>query len=65
MTKAEYREYFAQCKPLLRMSYFLRLAGIGDSNFSYFMKGNDFLLSLEKLELLYNCIGNEVNSKVV
>lgn len=65
MTKTEYREYFAQCRPLLRMTYFLKMAGIGESNFSYFMKGNDFLVSIEKLELLYNCIGNELSEKVI
>ena len=55
MTKNEFRSFFAQCKPFLKIKYFLNLADISPVNFSRFMKGSewDYEMSLESLNKLY------------
>ena len=55
MTKNDYRLFFAQCKPFLKMSFFLKRAGITTGCFSLFMKGesHDYCLSYESLERIY------------
>lgn len=52
--KQSYRDYFAFCKKILKMNYFLKISGISQSNFSLFMKSDayDYTISLEKLDLL-------------
>ncbi len=62
MNKAEYREYFAECKKMLKLNYFLKLCNISNSNFSYFLKSSnyDFMISIEKLEQLEKCIDDEL-----
>ena len=61
-SKSGYRTYFADVSVFLRMQYFLDRAGIHKSNFSRFMKDQtfDYLISIEKLDLLYQ----EIHAKV-
>lgn len=62
--KAEYRSYFAQCMPVVKMSYFLRLTGTSSSTFSKFMKHEeyDYFMSIEKLEKLKRIIKEVLDS---
>lgn len=62
ITKSEYRSFFAQCKPFLRIAYFLKRNGLAASTFSLFMKGSefDYMISLDRLHMLYNDICNTV-----
>ena len=63
MSKSDYKVYFAMMKPKIKFSYFLDLCGIDKSKFSKFMtKNTDWELSIEKLELLYNCIKSELKN---
>lgn len=54
MSKNDFRLFFAEIKPYITFSPFLKSVGIGKSNFSLFMKGEayDYALSLEKLIIL-------------
>lgn len=56
--KHSYREYFANVKKYVKMKPFLKEAGITESNFSMFMKGEayDWCMSVEKLNILKNLI---------
>ena len=55
MSKNEYREFFAECKPFLKMKYFCELAGVNPVSLSIFMKGQewDYEMSLQKCNDLY------------
>ena len=55
MTKNDYRLFFAECKPVLRLAYFLKRNGLAPSTFSIFMKGKefDYMISLDRLQALY------------
>lgn len=63
MTKAEYREYFAQCKDFIKFNKFIKECGICQPCFSRFMSNElfDYQISIEKLDQLYNSIKAEVN----
>lgn len=67
MTKNQYREFFADVSSFIKIYYFLKKEHISQSNFSLFMKGEDFnrFMSLDKLSILYNAVINEVSQKVV
>lgn len=67
MSKNYYREFFASVSPIIKINYFLKKEHISQSNFSLFMKGEDFnrFMSLEKLSVLYDSVINEINEKVV
>jgi len=54
-SKTEYRSYFASVSDYVKMSYFLRKCNVNHSNFSRFMKGQeyDYLISWDKLDSLY------------
>lgn len=58
MTKNDYRMFFASCKPMLKLKYFVEAAGVNHVTFYRFMKSEDFNreLSIEKLELIKSCI---------
>ena len=55
MTKNEYRAFFAECKPFLKLKNFCELAGVNPVSLSRFMKGQewDYEMSLQKLNELY------------
>lgn len=63
LTKKDYRSFFAQCKHMLKMKYFLEIAGISPVNFSRFMKSSDFdwCMSVESLDKLYFVITDTLN----
>lgn len=62
-SKNYYREYFASVKDMIKFKYFLNQCNISRSNFSHFMKGQeyDMLLSVEKLDLLTRTIDSEIS----
>lgn len=57
-TKNDYRLFFAECKAMLKMKYFCKLANINTVNFSRFMKSEDFnwCMSIAALDRLYNVV---------
>lgn len=67
MTKNDYREFFANVQPFIKINYFLKQLKINSANYYMFMKGDDWnrFLSIDKLEALYNAINQEIESKVV
>lgn len=67
MTKNYYRMFFASVSHFIKINYFLKKEHISQSNFSLFMKGEDFnrFMSLDKLTVLYDSVINEINQKVV
>lgn len=67
MTKNEYRQFFANVQPFIKINYFLKQLKINHSNYCMFMKGDDWnrFLSIDKLDSLYKAINQEVNEKVV
>lgn len=62
MKKDDYRSFFAKCKQMLKMKYFLNVADISPVSFSRFMKGTDFnwCLSVEKLKTLHDTVISEL-----
>lgn len=57
MTKAEYRQYFAECRKYVKLTVIAKENGIHVSNLSHFINDEvDFLMSLEMCEKLYNAI---------
>lgn len=55
MTKNDYRSFFANVKPFIKLAYFIKRAGIPSSAMSLFMKDEayNYVLSLERLNGLY------------
>ena len=62
--KSEYRNYFDNVRKFVKMVYFLKMNHIQSSRFTSFMTGNDYALSVEKLELLKKSIINEYDKIV-
>lgn len=64
MTKNDYRSFFAKCKVMLKMKYFLNIAGISPVNFSRFMKSSeyDWCMSVDSLHKLYLTITDTLNN---
>lgn len=62
MSKNSYREFFAQCKSLIKFSRICELAGVSRVTFSRFMKGDQFnwCLSLDTLSRLYDVLQSEL-----
>lgn len=62
MSKSSYREYFANVKEYVKMKPFLKICNIPEPTFSMFMKDSayDCFLSVERLELLKNCISERL-----
>lgn len=60
MSKSFYREYFAQCRNVIKLTYICRLCGVSLSNFSKFMNGTDWIMSLHLLDRVYNTLQNEL-----
>lgn len=56
MNKTEYREYFAECKKLIKLSYVCKMCGIPQSHLAGFMGGYDYALSIDKLEIIRNTL---------
>ncbi len=56
MKKSEYRDFFADVKPFLKINYFLKKEGISSGAFSLFMRGeeHDYCISLDRLERVYD-----------
>ena len=67
MTKNDYREFFANVQPFIKINYFLKQLKINSANYYMFMKGDDWnrFLSIDKLEALYKAINLEIEAKVV
>ncbi|BET21807.1 hypothetical protein [Solobacterium moorei] len=64
MSKSDYRSYFAKCMEFLKIRYFLDLADINSSNFSRFLHGLDWTVSIEKLEYLKSIIENVISDTI-
>lgn len=66
MRKNEYRSFFAECKPLLKLNYFCREIGISPVNLSRFMKGEqwNYELSEATCKRLYDAITNKLQKFV-
>lgn len=62
MSKSSYREYFAECKSLIKFSRICELAGVHRVSFSRFMKGKEFdwCLSVESLQKIYDTLQDEL-----
>lgn len=58
MSKSDYRSFFAQCKPYIKLSKFADMAGIHKSTLSLFMKGAayDYCISVNRLAKMYDLI---------
>ena len=56
MKKNDYRSFFASCRHFIKINYFLKQFNIKQPSFSCFMKGNDWSMSIENLQLLYNAV---------
>lgn len=58
MTKSDYRSFFANVKPFIKLKYFCDLAGVNTVSLSRFMKGEgwDYEISEEKLHKLYTVV---------
>lgn len=58
MSKDDYRSFFAQCKPYVKLSRFADMAGIHKSTLSLFMKGSayNYCISLDRLNNMYMLI---------
>lgn len=58
MSKNEYREFFAKCKPFIKYKYFCKIAGVSPVSLSRFLKGSewDYEMSLDKCYSLYSAI---------
>lgn len=61
--KNSYRLFFAECRKFIKMSYFLKKAGISETTFSTFMKSEtyDILISVDKLRYLDDLIRTELS----
>ena len=64
MTKSDYRSYFVQCMQFLKIRYFLDLADINSSNFSRFIHGLDWTISIEKLDYLKRIVENVISDTI-
>ena len=60
MNKAEFRALFLEAKRYIKFFPILKECDIPQSNFSHFLKGWDYALSLDKLNELYNAIQDRV-----
>lgn len=60
MSKSDYRSFFANVKPFIKLNYFCKVCGVHPVNLSRFMKGSewDYEISDEKLQDLYLSICN-------
>lgn len=58
MTKNEYRTFFANVKPFIKLNYFLKRNNLAQSTFSVFMRGEfeNYQISIDKLKVLYDDI---------
>ena len=65
LTKDSYREYFAECRPYVKFSKFLKDCNISSGQFSLFMRGSEYnwTMAIERLDVLYNHI-HEVLGKI-
>ena len=56
MSKNDFRTFFASVKPFIKMSFFLRRAGIAPSTFYMFMQSEhqNYQISEERLKALYD-----------
>lgn len=63
MRKNDYRAFFANVKPFIKMSYFADLVGISRTSISRFLKGEqfDYEMSLESCNRLYVAIIEHFN----
>lgn len=55
MTKNDYRTFFANVKPFVKLNYFCKIVHISPVNLSRFLKGSDwdYELSLDRCRILY------------
>lgn len=60
MSKSFYREYFAQCRKVIKLTYIVDLCGISRSNFSKFMNGIDWVMSINLLDRVYFTLQDEL-----
>ena len=56
--KNDYRLFFANVKPFIKINYFLKRNGIASSTFSVFMRGSheDYQISIDRLKAIYDDI---------
>lgn len=60
MTKNEFRQFFAQCKPYLKLNTFCKECDIQTPALTHFVKGYDAALSEANLIKLYNYISDKL-----
>ena len=60
MSKSEYRDLILRMMNFIKVTKFCNPLGISQSNLSYFLKGRDERMSIDKLELLVNTIRSEL-----
>lgn len=60
MSKSEYRCTILRMMEYVKVTKFCSSLGIATSNLSYFLKGRDERMSIDKLELLVNTIRSEL-----
>ena len=61
MTKSEYREIILRMMKYVKVTKFCNSCSVSQSALSYFLKGRDELLSLDKLESFVNTIRDELS----
>lgn len=61
MLKSEYRDTILRMMDYVKVTKFCKPCGISQSALSYFLKGRDELLSVQKLEFFVKYIRNTIN----
>ena len=65
MEKCDIRYFFRSVKPFIKFNYFLKKCNIQNSHFTLFMNKNiDYAISIEKLDMLYYMVVDEMASKL-
>ena len=64
MKKSEFRDFFAKCKPYVKLNRICKEAGIKQQNLSSFMSGYDYALSIDKLQHIYNILIDKMSEIV-
>lgn len=60
MNKASYRALFLDMMRIIKLNPFLKELRIPQANFSHFIHGYDWCISIEKLNDLYTAVQNEL-----
>lgn len=60
----KYREFLNGISHSVKLSYYCNMLGIDSSNLYKFLKGNNNVINVNKLELLVNYIKNDLSKLI-